>query len=538
MKIDAMQYPAPHHAAPLGGTGVRAGRKVHPNLTAPGLVARALRRGEGELSADGALLVRTGVHTGRSVQDKFVVDEPETTGEVWWGPVNRKLPAEKFSLLTARVQAYLQGQELFTQDLYAGADPAHRVRVRLVTTEAWVALFARNMFIRPAEAELAGFEPDYVILHAPHFHADPTVDGVRSGTAIALSFAQRLIVIAGTEYAGEVKKSIFTVMNWKLPAAGVLPMHCSANVGAGGDVALFFGLSGTGKTTLSSDPARPLIGDDEHGWAPDGVFNFEGGCYAKVINLSAEAEPEIWAASHHFGTVLENVVADAHGRLDLADQRYTENTRSCYPVDFIPNAVPSGRGGIPRNVVMLTADAFGVLPPIAKLSSAQAMYHFLSGYTALVAGTEKGLGAEPKATFSACFGAPFLPRRPEVYGRMLADLIAKHGADCWLVNTGWSGGKCGVGSRMPIRHTRALLRAALDGSLAKVAFRPEPHFGLMIPEAVPGIPAEILDPRRAWSDKAAYDATARELLARFEHNFAAFAAHVGDDVRAVALKAA
>ena len=436
------------------------------------------------------------------------------------------------------MQAYLQGQELFIQDLYAGADPAHRVRVRLVTTTAWHALFARNMFIRPPAEDMDGFEPDYVILHAPYFQADPDIDGVRTSTAIALSFDQKLIVIAGTEYAGEIKKSIFTVMNWKLPAEDVLPMHCSANIGKGGDVALFFGLSGTGKTTLSSDPARPLIGDDEHGWGENGVFNFEGGCYAKVINLSQEAEPEIWAASHRFGAVLENVVADEHGTLDLTDKSLTENTRSCYPIHYIPNAELTGRGGQPRNVVMLTADAFGVLPPISKLTAAQAMYHFLSGYTARVAGTEKGLGAEPQATFSTCFGAPFLPRRPEVYGQMLSELIAKHGADCWLVNTGWSGGQYGVGSRMAIRHTRALLRAALDGSLAKVEFKRDPFFGLMIPTHVPGIPDEVLDPRQSWADKAAYDRMAKELVGQFEENFASFESGVGADVKAVAIRAA
>jgi phosphoenolpyruvate carboxykinase (ATP) len=525
-------------SAALHGTGVRAGHKVHANLPAPALVALALRRHEGELSADGALMVRTGVHTGRSAQDKFVVDEPGTSAEVWWGKVNKKLAPQKFAALSARVQAYLQGQELFTQDLYAGADPAHRIRVRLVTTHAWSALFARNMFIRPAEAELDGFEPDYVILHAPLFHADPAIDGVRSNTVVALSFAERRIVIAGTEYAGEIKKSIFTVMNWLLPGRGVLPMHCSANVGPQGDVALFFGLSGTGKTTLSSDPLRPLIGDDEHGWGEGGVFNIEGGCYAKVINLSQEAEPEIWAASHRFGTVLENVVGDRHGRLDLADQSLTENTRSCYPVDFIPNCVREGRGGQPRNVVMLAADAFGVMPPIAKLTPAQAMYHFLSGYTAIVAGTEKGAGSEPQATFSACFGAPFLPRRPEIYGRMLAERIARQGADCWLLNTGWTGGRYGVGSRMAIRHTRALLRAALDGSLAGANFRRDPFFGLMIPTAMEGVPAEVLDPRLAWADKAAYDRTARDLVARFAANFAEFEPHVGEDVRAAALRVA
>ena len=530
--------PAGSVRSALDGTGIPTTRPVYANLTAPGLVAESLRRHEGRLSADGAIMVNTGVHTGRSVQDKFVVDEPATTADVWWGRINKKLAPEKFGVLKSRVQAYLQGQELFTQDLYAGADPAHRVRVRLVTTTAWHALFARNMFIRPPQEALDDFEPDYVILHAPHFQADPDIDGVRSSTAIALSFDQRLIVIAGTEYAGEIKKSIFTVMNWKLPAEAVLPMHCSANLGPDGDVALFFGLSGTGKTTLSSDPARKLIGDDEHGWGAHGVFNFEGGCYAKVINLSEEAEPEIWAASHRFGAVLENVVADGHGRLDLTNKSLTENTRSCYPIDYIPNAELSGRGGQPRNVVMLTADAFGVLPPISKLTSAQAMYHFLSGYTARVAGTEKGLGAEPQATFSTCFGAPFLPRRPEVYGSMLSDLIAQHGADCWLVNTGWSGGQYGVGSRMAIRHTRALLRAALDGSLARVEFKRDPFFGLMIPTHVPGIPDEVLDPRQSWADKAAYDRTATELVSRFEENFAAFESGVGADVKAVAIRVA
>jgi len=525
-------------AEALAGTGVQASRSVHANLSASALVAESLRRNEGRLSADGALMVQTGVHTGRSVQDKFVVDEPSVSGEIWWGKINQPLSPEKFTVLKGRVQAYLQGHELFTQDLYAGADPANRVRVRLVSTGAWQALFARNMFIRPSEAELVGFEPDYVILHAPHFQADPATDGVRSGTVIALSFEQKLIVIAGSEYGGEIKKSIFTVMNWLLPKAGVLPMHCSANIGQEGDVALFFGLSGTGKTTLSSDPHRRLIGDDEHGWGENGVFNFEGGCYAKVINLSQEHEPEIWAAAHRFGTVLENVVGDAVGRLDLNDKSLTENTRACYPVEFIPNVERSGRGGQPKNVVMLTADAFGVLPPIARLTPAQAMYHFLSGYTARVAGTEKGLGAEPQATFSTCFGAPFLPRRPEVYGQMLADLIADYDADCWLVNTGWSGGQYGVGSRMSIHHTRALLRAALDGTLANARFHKDPYFGLSIPEHVPGVPAEVLDPRQSWADKDAYDRMAKELVARFEANFADFEAGVADEVKAAAIRAA
>ncbi|MCS6892559.1 MAG: phosphoenolpyruvate carboxykinase [Rhodovarius sp.] len=523
----------------LSGTGVVADCPVHANLTAAGLITHAIRREEGRLSADGAFIALTGQHTGRSVQDKFVVDHPAVSDEVWWGRINQRMAPEKFATFTARVRAWLgQRPVLFTQDLYAGADPAHRIRVRLVTTNAWHALFARNMFIRPHRAELADFTPDYVILHAPEFEADPALDGCRSSTCIALSFAERLICIAGTSYAGEIKKSIFTVMNWLLPPRGVLPMHCSANIGSESDVALFFGLSGTGKTTLSSDPDRALIGDDEHGWSDTGIFNFEGGCYAKVIRLSREAEPQIWDASHRFGTVLENVVADEFGNLDLDDARYTENTRSCYPVEFIPNIHRGGMAPVPRNLVMLTADAFGVLPPIARLTPAQAMYHYLSGYTARVAGTEKGLGKEPQATFSACFGAPFLPRHPQVYGRMLSELVSRHRVDCWLVNTGWTGGAYGTGQRMSIRHTRALLRAALDGSLARAEFVRDPLFGLMVPKAAPGIPDGVLNPRDAWADKDAYDRTARQLVALFEKNFESFAGVVGEDVKAAAIRAA
>jgi phosphoenolpyruvate carboxykinase (ATP) len=524
--------------AALAGTGIKTARQVHANLTAPLLAAQSLRLGESRFSADGAIMVTTGIHTGRSTGDKFVVDEPGSTNDVWWGKVNQRLPEAKFAALKSRVQAYLQGQELFTQDLYAGADPANRIRVRLVTTGAWQALFARNMFIRPPAAELAGFTPDYVILHAPFFEADPAIDGVSGTTAIALNFAEKIIVIAGTQYAGEIKKSIFTVMNWILPARGMMPMHCSANIGKAEDTALFFGLSGTGKTTLSSDPERRLIGDDEHGWGPDGVFNFEGGCYAKVINLSQQNEPEIWAATHRFGTVLENVVADRSGKLDLTDGSLTENTRACYPVEYIPNVELSGRGGMPKNVIMLTADAFGVLPPISRLSPSQAMYHFLSGYTARVAGTEKGLGNEPEATFSTCFAAPFLPRHPQVYGKLLEDLIAKHGANCWLVNTGWTGGAYGTGKRMSITHTRALLRAALAGELDTASYRTDPFFGLQIPEHVAGVPDEVLNPRTAWPDPAAYDAAAAALVKRFEGNFASFADLVGDDVKAAAIRAA
>jgi len=527
---------AKHTPAMLAGTGLRGAAILHSNLMPARLVTHALRRGEGRLSADGALIVETGIHTGRSVADKFIVDEPATTSDVWWGQINQKLSAEHFRILHGRVLAYLQDREIFTQDLFAGADPKTRVAVRLVTTNAWQALFARNMFIRPKTNELSGFEPDYVILHAPEFEADPEIDGVRSATAIALSFAERTIVIAGTQYAGEIKKSIFTIMNWILPQHAVLPMHCSANIGKDEDVALFFGLSGTGKTTLSSDPNRRLIGDDEHGWGGDGVFNFEGGCYAKVIDLSAAAEPEIFAASHRFGTVLENVVADPHGVVDLADRTLTENTRACYPIEFVPNVELSGRGGQPKHVVMLTADAFGVLPPIAKLTPEQAMYHFLSGYTAKVAGTEKGLGREPQATFSTCFGAPFLPRHPKIYGELLARLIAEHAVSCWLVNTGWTGGCYGVGSRISIRHTRALLNAAFSGALDGGLFRADRAFGLMVPEAVEGVPSAIFDPRSAWPDPAAYDRAAADLIERFEANFASFSDLVDDRVRGAAVR--
>ncbi len=522
-------------AASLAGTGLSGVRKVHANLHAAPLVSLALQRNEGCLSEDGALVVRTGAHTGRSFQDKFIVDEPETSAEIWWGYINQKLTSAGFSRLTDGVRGYLQGQVLFTQDLYAGAVPEHRIRVRLVTTNAWHALFARNMFIRPAAEDLEDFEPDYVILHAPNFTVDPVSCGVRTEIAIALSFAQKLIVIAGTQYAGEIKKSIFTVMNWILPGKGVLPMHCAANIGEVGDTALFFGLSGTGKTTLSSDPQRQLIGDDEHGWSTEGVFNFEGGCYAKVINLERDAEPDIWNASHRSGTVLENVAVDHDGRLDLADNSLTVNTRSCYPLDFISNAQRDGMGAPPRNVIMLTADAFGVLPPIARLTPAQAIYHFLSGYTARVAGTEKGLGSEPKAAFSSCFGAPFLPRPPEVYGALLMRYLAEQKATCWLINTGWIGGPYGVGRRISIAHTRALLGAALGGQLDRTAFRTDPYFGLSVPCGVPGVPDEVLDPARSWPNQSEYATKAKKLVSLFAENFANFADKVPVAVRAAAV---
>ena len=511
---------------------------VHWNLQMPFLYEHAVRRREGEIGLGGAFVVNTGHHTGRSPRDKYIVDEPGTHETVNWGSVNQQITPAQFASLHQRVLAYLQGQELFVQDLYAGADPEYRLPVRVVSPSAWHSLFARNMFLRPTHTELKSFRPDFTIIHLPYFEATPALDKLHSEVFILVNFAERLVLIGGTRYAGEIKKSVFGLLNFLLPPRDVLPMHGSVNVGPKGDSAVFFGLSGTGKTTLSADGTRTLVGDDEHGWSPKGLFNFEGGCYAKVIRLSPEAEPEIYATVGRFGTVLENVVADAYGRLDLTDQSLTENTRSAYPVEYIPNIEPSLCGGQPRNVVMLTCDAFGVMPPIAKLTPAQAMYHFLSGYTALVAGTEKGLGAEPQATFSTCFGAPFLPRRPEVYGRMLTELMARHGADCWLVNTGWSGGQYGVGQRMGIKHTRALLRAALDGSLARTRFRKERFFGLSIPEQVPGVPTEVLDPREAWSDKAAYDRMAKELVARFEKNFSAFEAEVGDEVRAAAIRAA
>jgi phosphoenolpyruvate carboxykinase (ATP) len=523
----------------LDAQGISSGATLHWNLGTAPLVEQAVARGEGRLTSHGALLVDTGKFTGRSVKDKYIVRDAATENTINWGAINQPMEGEHWANLKADFMAAVAGQdELFIADLFGGSQPEYRVNVRVINQMAWHNLFIRTLLVRPTTDQLSGFVPEYTIINLPSFKADPVRHGCRSDTVIAVNFSEKLILIGNTEYSGEMKKGVFGLLNFLLPAQGVMPMHCSANIGADGKSAIFFGLSGTGKTTLSSDPKRPLIGDDEHGWSDEGVFNFEGGCYAKVIDLSKTAEPEIWAATHRFGSVLENVVADARGRLDLSDQRYTENTRSCYPVEFIPNFVPSGRGGIPRNVMMLACDAFGVLPPIAKLSSAQAMYHFLSGYTALVAGTEKGLGAEPQPSFSACFGAPFLPRRPELYGRMLADMIAKYGADCWLVNTGWSGGAYGTGSRMSIRHTRALLNAALDGSLARVEFRQEKFFGLQIPTAVPGIPSEVLDPRAAWADKAAYDAQATKLVGMFEKNFKQFETHVGADVMAVALRAA
>ena len=502
------------------------------NLGTPALYEETIRRGEGQMAAGGPLVVLTGQHTGRSARDKFIVRDDVTDGEVDWGKVNVAMDPGNFETLKQRFLAYYQGRDAFVQDLYGGADPDFRVKVRIVTEQAWHSLFASNLLIRPPLDQRRDFEPEFTILQAPGFVADPAIDGSRSETVIVMNFTERLVLIGGTSYAGEIKKSVFSILNFLLPPRDVLPMHCSVNVGEDGDSAVFFGLSGTGKTTLSADPRRTLVGDDEHGWGENGVFNFEGGCYAKVIRLSAEAEPEIYATTKRYGTVLENVVMDPDSRiLDLDDPHFTENTRAAYPLDFIPNASATGHAGHPHNVVMLTADAFGVLPPIAKLTPEQAMYHFLSGYTAKVAGTEKGLGNEPQATFSTCFGAPFMPRHPSVYARMLADKIEKNGADCWLVNTGWSGGAYGVGERMSIRHTRALLGAALDGSLSKASFREDSNFGVLVPESCPDVPGDVLNPRETWSDKGAYDSQARDLCGRFHKNFEVFAPYVDDQVK-------
>jgi phosphoenolpyruvate carboxykinase (ATP) len=515
--------------------GLATPRLIRWNLAPTALVQLALTRGEGMLAAEGALRTTTGQHTGRCPNDRFIVDEPGVRDTIDWGKVNRPIEAKHARRLWTKARTHTAQRELFVQDLHVGADPKHQRRVRIITETAWHSLFARNMFRACPARELDDFAPDFTVLQLPSLEADPATDGTRSKVAIVLDFDAHTVLICGTRYAGESKKSIFTVLNYLLPEEGVLPMHCSANVGERGDVALFFGLSGTGKTALSADPTRTLIGDDEHGWGPRGVFNFEGGCYAKVIRLSADDEPEIYAASMRSGAILENVVADPlTGEVDFDDDSLTENTRSSYPLHFIPNASESGRAGHPAHLVMLTADAFGVLPPISKLSPEQAMYHFLSGYTARVAGTEAGV-KDPQATFSTCFGAPFMPRHPTVYAEMLRELMRRHQVECWLVNTGWSGGPYGTGKRISLRHTRAMLHAALGGELAKGPFRRDSEFGLMIPEACPDVPSEILDPKATWADQQAYSRTARDVAKRFEDNFARFAAHVGDEVRSAGI---
>jgi phosphoenolpyruvate carboxykinase (ATP) len=508
------------------------------NLTTAELYEHAVKR-EGALVAQhGALVVNTGQHTGRSPNDKFFIREASSENHIWWSKSNREFPQENFDRLLAKVLNYLQGKELYVQDCYAGADAEYRIPIRVVTEYAWHSLFARNMFVRPDwDREAASHQPDFTVINTPGFSANPEEDGTNSGTYILVDFGKRLILIGGTSYAGETKKSIFTLLNYLLPLRGVLSMHCSANIGKDGDTAIFFGLSGTGKTTLSADPERKLIGDDEHGWSDRGVFNFEGGCYAKVINLSAEAEPEIYACTRMFGTVLENVVMDPIRRsLDLNDNSLTENTRAGYPLDFIPNHEPSGMGAHPKNIIMLTADAFGVLPPISKLTPEQAMYHFISGYTAKVAGTEKGLGPEPQATFSTCFGAPFMVHHPNVYAELLRDRMARHGAHCWLVNTGWTGGPFGEGTRMKIAHTRAMVRAALNGSLAQIATAVDPVFGSHVPISCPDVPNEVLKPRNTWSNAQAYDEKAQHLAGLFKKNFEQFADGVSDEVKAAGVQ--
>jgi phosphoenolpyruvate carboxykinase (ATP) len=507
------------------------------NLTPPQLVEHALRRGEGVLGRDGQFIVDTRPHTGRSPKDKAFVKEPSSEGHIDWGDTNRPIDAAVFDALFDKVEAYLSERDVYALDTYVGADERYRMPVRVYTEFAWHNLFAHHLFITPETPDV-GFVPEFTVVDAALFQADPARDGVPTSTFILVNFDRRMILIGGTKYAGEIKKSVFTVMNYLLPLRDTLPMHCSANVGKqDGDTAIFFGLSGTGKTTLSSDPHRPLIGDDEHGWSNDGVFNFEGGCYAKVIRLSPTAEPEIWAATHHFSTVIENVVYDERTRqLNVDSEAKTENTRSAYPLDYIPNIVPGSMGGHPQTIIMLTADAFGVLPPISKLTPQQAMYHFLSGYTAKVAGTERGV-TEPSATFSTCFGAPFMVHHPTVYAKLLGERIARHKVECWLVNTGWSGGPYGVGKRMSIAHTRAMVNAAIEGRIP-AEYDEEPFFGLRIPRSVPDVPSEVLNPRNVWPDKNAYDEKARKLAQLFFDNFKRFEAQAPADVNAVAIKPA
>jgi phosphoenolpyruvate carboxykinase (ATP) len=520
----------------LEDQGIAGVGQVHYNLIEPALVEAAVARGEGRLGLGGAFLCATGQFTGRSPKDKFVVRTPSVEQTIWWEN-NAPMAPDAWNRLEADMLAHVRGREMFVQDLYAGADPAHRLDVRVVTELAWHGLFIRHLLRRPAREELDSFTPAWTIINCPSFKADPSRHGCRTETVIALNFDARRILIGNTAYAGENKKSVFTLLNYLLPDKGVMPMHCSANHAPGNPdgAAIFFGLSGTGKTTLSADPARTLIGDDEHGWSDTGTFNFEGGCYAKTINLRPESEPEIHATTSRFGTVVENVVYDPETLvIDFDDKSLTENTRCAYPLEAISNASATGLGGHPKNVIMLTCDAFGVMPPIARLTPAQAMYHFLSGFTAKAAGTERGV-TEPTPTFSTCFGAPFMPRRPEVYGKLLQDKIARHGATCWLVNTGWTGGAYGTGRRMPIKATRALLTAALDGSLAGAAFRRDPHFGFDVPVAVPGVDTALLDPRATWADAAAYDRQAAKLVRMFSDNFGQYLPHIDAAVRAAAI---
>ena len=504
---------------------------IYWNLTAAGLYEQIIQRREGLLSHLGPVVVRTGSYTGRSPNDKFIVKEKSSEDKIWWGDVNRPFEETQFASIWHRLQAYLQGDDIFVQDCYIGTDPKTRLPLRVITEYAWHSLFIRNMFIHITDQqELKDHIPAYTIIDLPKFHAVPELDGTNSEAFILVNFAQKLILIGGTSYAGEIKKSAFTLMNFLLPEKNILPMHCSANIGKNGDTALFFGLSGTGKTTLSADPDRALIGDDEHGWGSEGVFNFEGGCYAKVIRLSKEAEPAIYETTRRFGTILENVAIDSYSRRpNLDDASLTENTRASYPITHLDNIVEDGKGDHPQNVVFLTADAFGVLPPLSKLTPDQAMYHFLLGYTAKVAGTERGI-TEPQATFSTCFGAPFMPQHPSVYAKLLGEKLEKHNTEIWLVNTGWTGGPYGVGERISIKYTRALLNSALDGKLDDVEFETDPVFGLQVPKSCPGVPSEVLMPKNTWKNKADYDKKAKELAQMFKENFKQYREFVSSDV--------
>lgn len=507
--------------------------KVFWNLPDAALNEEAIFRNEAKYSAHGAMLVNTGKHTARAAADKFVVQEDSTVDNIWWGVHNKPYSSEKFNALFARLQAWAQGEELFVQDCYAGADPEYRMPVRIITEKAWHSLFARNMFITTeSKDELKKFVPEFTVISVPGFKVDPVIDGTRTETAIIINFANRMAIIANSEYGGEIKKSVFTVLNYLLTFNDVLPMHCSANLGKEGDTALFFGLSGTGKTTLSADPKRKLIGDDEHGWSRNGIFNFEGGCYAKVIGLSAESEPEIFACTQKYGTILENVTFDPISRkIDLNDDSITENTRASYPLEFIPNIVTEGYAHThPKNIIFLTCDASGVMPPIAKLSPEQAQYHFISGYTSKIAGTEIGLGIEPQITFSACFGAPFMVRHPFKYAEMLKERIMKNESHVWLVNTGWVGGKFGIGKRISIRHTRNLLNAALEGKLVSVEYRKDKLFGFEVPLTCPEVPQDVLDPMNAWGNKEEYWNKYDALAARFIDNFKLFKKGVTTEV--------
>ncbi|MCX8083714.1 MAG: phosphoenolpyruvate carboxykinase (ATP) [Calditerrivibrio sp.] len=515
----------------LEAHGFKNLKRIHWNLSTPELYEEIIKRQEGILAHLGPIVVRTGHHTGRSPNDKFIVDDGVYSKDVNWSKDNKPISKENFERIYARIQAYLQTKEVFVQELYAGADKEYQIKVRVITETAWHNLFARNMFIREYDKDkLKDFQPDFTVINVPRFHAIPEIDGTNSETFIILNLEKKVVIIGGTSYAGEIKKSIFTVMNYLLPKKGVLSMHCSANVGKKGDVALFFGLSGTGKTTLSTDPERALVGDDEHGWSDKGIFNIEGGCYAKVIKLSQKSEPDIYECTRKFGTILENVTIDViTRRIDLDDDSLTENTRASYPITHLPNIVPDGIAGIPSNIIFLTYDAFGVLPPVAKLNMNQAMFHFISGYTARVAGTEKGV-KEPKSVFSACFGAPFMVHHPSVYAKILGEKMCKYNTKCWLVNTGLTGGPHGIGKRFSIEYTRRIIKSILDNELDNIPFNEDPTFGFLVPTSIPDLPASILNPRNSWEDKSKYDETIQKLARDFKENFQKYKDKIDEEI--------